>query len=521
MGVRKTIDIEHLIADGDNPRFEAVSTEEDALFSILVDQSLASGNKILNLARDIAAHGLNASELLIVSPIEGTDDYRVREGNRRVTAIKLSLHSDQVPEGFSALAPHFKELSESMRQHRHIECYVCDDEEEIRRLLVLRHGGENGGIGTVKWNSVQTTRFSDGGNQQTARALSLIEHLKEDYGQGELWRAAAVIPATNLGRLISTPEVRQALNISSDGNDARYLGGHDNLLLDVLGQVKSGGVGPIYNKEARVQLVEEAAQRVEPEGPKQGRLPLDDTEEVPNATSASNDAQTSNGQDTNLASFPSDVYGTDDDRWANEGMGQDTGDAVATLGGVGSVIPPDDPSQQRDIEEAVGRDTGASPIRRKPVSRNAVKGMFGCVLRPKGVRSNDLYRAIDWMDQQYLSSPNEQEYLLPILGFSLRLLIETVAREYYESKDQDPGQKPFTTFMKGVAKPAIKERIDSSGQKYMALASEWINGDISFEGLLHMWAHGAIPVDRASLVMQAELVALIIQEVWSDGGGRQ
>lgn len=184
MGKRQTIDIERLVVDEENPRFEAVSSEDDALFSILEDQSLASGNKILNLARDIASNGLNASERLVVSPIEGTDTYLVREGNRRVTAIKLSLHTDRIPEHFKDLVPQFEELTESMQARCLIDCYVSDDEEEIRRILMLRHGGESGGVGTVKWNAAQTARFAQEGNQQSARALSLVEHLKERFGGG-------------------------------------------------------------------------------------------------------------------------------------------------------------------------------------------------------------------------------------------------------------------------------------------------------------------------------------------------
>lgn len=264
MNERRTIDVEDLVVDEGNPRFEAVSTEDDALYSILADQKLGNGNKILNLARDIAAHGLNASELLVVSPIEGTDTYRVREGNRRVAAIKLSLFSERIPEDFRSLAPRFEELADAMQAHRLVECCICDDEQEIRRLLLLRHGGESNGIGTVKWNSAQTTRFNEEGNPQTARALSFVRHLQEDYGQGDLWKAAAVIPPTNLGRLITTPEVRQLLNVDLVVNDAHYRGGHDELLLDVLLTLKDKGVGAIYDKQTRVRLVEEAAERLEP-----------------------------------------------------------------------------------------------------------------------------------------------------------------------------------------------------------------------------------------------------------------
>lgn len=508
MKERRAIDIDHLIADEENPRFEAVSTEEDALFSILEDQTVGTRNKVLNLARDIAANGLNASELLIVTPIEGTNNYRVREGNRRVTAIKLSLRSNQVPEHFKDLAPQFEELAEAMQQHRLVSCYVCDDEEEIRRLLILRHGGENGGVGTVKWNSVQTSRFSEGVNQQTARAISLLEHLKENYGQGELWRTAAGIPATNLGRLISTPEVRQTLDIIVDGNDACYMGGHDELLLDVLRKVKDGGVGPIYNKEARVRLVEEAAQRIEPDAPKQERLQLDEKTIIISDDDVADYDEMTAHRDRNYVSMPGDK-----------------GDA----GSISRVQAPVCPQENNHIptanpDESPELASGDNPeddlslyetVRRKPVSRNTGKKMFAHALRPKGTGSNDVYRGIDWIDEQYLKDPDGLGHLLPILGFSLRLLMENVAREYFASIGEDRGDKSLANFLKEIAKPSIKQKLDSVGRDNMALASEWIDGTFNFEAFFSKWAHGTLAVDRSALVRESELVALIISEVWT------
>lgn len=509
MNERRTIDVEDLVVDEGNPRFEAVSTEDDALYSILADQKLGNGNKILNLARDIAAHGLNASELLVVSPIEGTDTYRVREGNRRVTAIKLSLFSERIPEDFRSLAPRFEELADAMQAHRLVECCICDDEQEIRRLLLLRHGGESNGIGTVKWNSAQTTRFNEEGNPQTARALSFVRHLQEDYGQGDLWKAAAVIPPTNLGRLITTPEVRQLLNIDLVVNDAHYRGGHDELLLDVLLTLKDKGVGAIYDKQTRVRLVEEAAERLEPDGPRQSHLPFDtpgadEGEGSPGGSGGNGAAPEAEGARSDAGvrdeSAPSDSQNTAQEQEAAETSGpQRSGDAASAM---------------VDEYQSDATCTGGV-VRRKPVSHSDDKRMFGCKLRPKGAKSNDLYRAIEWIDQLYLTDINNNAYLLPILGFSLRLMVETVAREYYQAQSKDPGVNAFNSFVKEVAKPAIKKKLDASGRADMALASEWINEDIPFEGLLHNWAHGVLPVDRSSLVWQSELVALIVNEVWT------
>lgn len=511
MKERQIIDVDDLVVDEENPRFEAVSTEDDALFSILKDQSLASGNKILNLARDIVEHGLNASELLVVTPIDGTKTFLVREGNRRVTAIKLSLRTDRIPSGFNNLAPLFAELSDAMQSHRNIECYVCDDEEEIRRLLTLRHGGESGGVGTVKWNAAQTARFSQEGNSQSARALSLIDHLRDQYGQGELWAVAAAIPATNLGRLISTPEVRQMLGIKVGGSTACYLGGHDGLLLDVLKAVRDGGVGPIYTKEARVQLVESAAERVEPDSLRRIRLPLDmadndvydeESREIPNSNIAVNAGSSGLNTIASKKSMLSSTFNEAHLPVATDNAGEqqpalNVSDETVSGGGNSDMMP-------------VG-----GTIRRKPVSHSAGKRMFGHTIRPKGPKSNDIYRGIDWIDEQYVRHPDELAHLLPILGFSLRLLMETVAREYFVSLGEDCGDQSLTKFLKDVAKPAVAAKMSVVGRNNLALASEWIDGKYAFEAYFAKWAHGTLAVDRSALVRQSELVALIIDEVWT------
>ena len=136
-------------------------------------------------------------------------------------------------------------------------------------------------------------------------------------------------------------------------------------------------------------------------------------------------------------------------------------------------------------------------------------------LRPKGVESNNIYRGIDWIDEQYLKNPDGLAHLLPILGFSLRLLMETVAREYFASIGEDYGDRSLSKFVKDIVKPTITAKLDTTERNSLALASEWINGINTFEALLSKWAHGTLAVDRASLVQQSELAALIIDVLWT------
>lgn len=93
--------------------------------------------------------------------------------------------------------------------------------------------------------------------------------------------------------------------------------------------------------------------------------------------------------------------------------------------------------------------------------------------------------------------------------------MESVAREYFASIGEDRGDKTLANFLKDVAKPAVAAKVDAVGRNNLALASEWIDGRYTFEALFAKWAHGTLAVDRFSLVRQSELVALIIDEVWT------
>lgn len=141
--------------------------------------------------------------------------------------------------------------------------------------------------------------------------------------------------------------------------------------------------------------------------------------------------------------------------------------------------------------------------------------MFSQILRPRGTKSNDIYRAIDWIDEQYLKHPDNLKHLLPILGFSLRLLVEIVAKEYFISIGEEHKDSSLKPFLKNVAKSIIKAKIDSVGINDFTLASEWINGSHNLNATLDKRAHGTLLTDRDSLTRESELVALIIKEIWS------
>ena len=86
------ISLEDLLVDGQNPRLSQSNQEDSETLRAL---ARAQDRKLLFLARDLHAHGLNPSELPIVMPSgDGTNKYIVLDGNRRLTAIKALENPD-------------------------------------------------------------------------------------------------------------------------------------------------------------------------------------------------------------------------------------------------------------------------------------------------------------------------------------------------------------------------------------------------------------------------------------------
>src|SRR5262245_43806487 len=88
MSQAKSISIQNLLIDLQNPRYDPRTNQREALLTMVNEQ----GAKIAALAEDIIIQGgLNPSELLMVMPSGDENTFVVMEGNRRITALKLLL----------------------------------------------------------------------------------------------------------------------------------------------------------------------------------------------------------------------------------------------------------------------------------------------------------------------------------------------------------------------------------------------------------------------------------------------
>lgn len=209
----KNIKISNLKVNPENPRFEPVSNQREAINSIIDNQK----DKLLKLGNDIIEHGLNPSDLVIVMPdTEDKSSYAVLEGNRRVTTLKILNNPGLVPPTLTSLSNRFKKLSDKFNDNPifKIPCVVFTSEAEAMKWIKLKHTGENDGIGTVSWDAQQKARYEERVEGKASYALQIIEHLKNDEGFDEdLKSRLPQLRSSNLQRLLTDPKVREAIGI--------------------------------------------------------------------------------------------------------------------------------------------------------------------------------------------------------------------------------------------------------------------------------------------------------------------
>jgi len=152
-----SIPIEQLQVSIDNPRYDPQPDQRLALLRLTQDQ----GPKLVKLAEDILANGLNPSNNILVKRVK-KDTYIVLDGNRRIAALKLMTQPALLQSlGLKAsLESRFKKFNEDGGSNlpTHVQCAVLTD-EEANHWIMLAHTGENEGRGTVPWDTAARHRF--------------------------------------------------------------------------------------------------------------------------------------------------------------------------------------------------------------------------------------------------------------------------------------------------------------------------------------------------------------------------
>lgn len=277
MATIKKISIANLCVNIENPRYEMVGNQHEAIALMVKSQK----KKLLNLAADVVIHGLNPSELPIVAPHEKeVSCFNVLEGNRRIVALKL-LHNPDIVKEHKPFHKKMKELSQKFRGNpiNDIECAVFSKAEEANLWIKLKHTGENDGVGVVKWDAQQTARFDERISGKSPIALQAIDFLKKAKNvPAALKTSLKDIPSTNLDRLLHDKGMQELLGIAIvDGRlqtrvaEDEVVKGLTKIVNDLVrGKIK---VKDIYTKNDREDYIESFKQSEIPQKEKKTKTP--------------------------------------------------------------------------------------------------------------------------------------------------------------------------------------------------------------------------------------------------------
>jgi len=254
---QKTLDIESLVLDEQNPRFAKPLPQDEMI------AHLAASPKTLKLAAHIAAHGISPLDRVAVIPSEQKPNrYVVKEGNRRVAALKL-LGNPYLARQESLVARYRNIVKDapSLIPNR-LQCAVFSDPPAVEEWILNRHTGENEGAGIVGWDSMQRGRFNmrSGRSEQHAAAFRYLDDAvsREWITENE----ANSVNVSSLTRVLKDREVQRILHgkAGPDGVVFRLAGDGGKRLARRLVEdwSKDGGlrVEVIYNKGKRRQYAE-------------------------------------------------------------------------------------------------------------------------------------------------------------------------------------------------------------------------------------------------------------------------
>lgn len=199
--------VENIMLDPHNARIRAGADQNDCIRRILRKR-----DQFLAICESIAQDGLTTMPILASPNADGT--YTVKDGNRRITALKLLNKPETCPE--PDLVPKIAKIATTYKSFPpKVDLTVTDNEPAMIREVLSRHQGEMGGVGQMGWSAY-------------LRTLYLLNHgHTAEYkrpGQYALWAESRGIfvedefPISTLQRFFTVDNLR-LLGFDIDTND--------------------------------------------------------------------------------------------------------------------------------------------------------------------------------------------------------------------------------------------------------------------------------------------------------------
>jgi len=212
MNPYKRIPLSKLIINPDNDRFEPVNNEQEAIDIMLSEL----GPTIYELAKDILEKHLSKTPLYV---IPNEDKYIIKDGNRRVTAIKLMTHPNLIDKKkFPDYKRQFTQLNRKFKKNpiKFIYCVLYDNAEDADIWVKLQHTGMQNGRGVVSWNSEQIRRF-DIKHGKKDFMIQIYDYIKNNANiDTDTKQLLSQVKMTNLERLLSDKNVKKNIGLILD-----------------------------------------------------------------------------------------------------------------------------------------------------------------------------------------------------------------------------------------------------------------------------------------------------------------
>jgi hypothetical protein len=219
----KSIPIAKLIVNPENDRHGPTASEDTAISWLFENKA----REMKKLASRIAGDGRVFDSPLVVP---NKDRFLVKDGNRRVTCIKLIHDPARSPEKFRNF---FSDLQKSCegRLPKSVTCQIENDFSTADEIIGLRHNGTQGGVGQLMWGTREKANHANRTSGQSDYEWpQLVEKYLEENGHSD---EAAAIKRSTLERVLKAKKRRKILGIGrdEDGNLVSTIPGHEILPL--------------------------------------------------------------------------------------------------------------------------------------------------------------------------------------------------------------------------------------------------------------------------------------------------
>lgn len=449
----KKIKIRNLKLWDENPRFpeEYFKKDEKNLIEYLLQKE---HTRMTDLCKSISENlNLIPLEKLVVWNSE--NGFIVLEGNRRVSIYKLLSNPEKISDKKNL--DFFKEQSKKVKidENFEVECIVVDDKEEGLKYVELKHLER----GYSNWQESERINFqkrrgiSMNDKEVVKLEISKIvknldlpqELINSVLGQGNLTTFYRIIASTPAKNYFNYEVVDNELII----NDKKF---YDKLKVIVWQVVnKKDYAGNVINSRS-----------------------LNTNEDIEKYLNSLNIKEDSPKLKKDLDNSIKDITTV-------------SGEKVKKF-----VLPN---SKEPKI------------IRKSPISKNN-DNLFGKTLSLKTGKVNNLYRAIDKIYEQNRYNENNLEVVLPIIGISMRLILDVAAREYYNEEQLKKDNTPYRTFLKEIKK---KFRDDSKYKNLSTLTLSWVISDFNFENIIDHYAHDSIIYTKNDVLKISKIIGEILE----------